>query len=129
MCSNNLKVITMSISPDIPEAGWIRTMREAAGISSYELARRAGVSQPTVINWERRERARTITLGSLLRAAEALDGELMYAITGRHTTEAGPRTKLRARKAAKPSTRPKPAPVTSSDPSHTQSIDPNSIWE
>jgi len=60
---------------------WIRTMRDQLGISSYELARRAGVSQPMVMHWERRERAGTITLATLRKAATALGCEVTYALS------------------------------------------------
>jgi transcriptional regulator with XRE-family HTH domain len=58
----------------------IRALREAAGWSMAELARRAGVSQPTVANWEKRERDGRITIATLRRAAAALDADLSYAM-------------------------------------------------
>ncbi|HMP72238.1 MAG TPA: helix-turn-helix domain-containing protein [Kiritimatiellia bacterium] len=83
----------------------IRTHRDALGVSSYELARRAGVSQPTVINWERRERARTITLASLERAAAALDCDVRIDFIPRS-----------------------PQPQKPSSPPPVRTIDPNAIW-
>lgn len=64
----------------------IRAAREAIGWSMGELARRAGVSQPTVANWERREQAGRITLATLERAAEVLGADFSYSIElGRKT--------------------------------------------
>lgn len=83
----------------------IQVMRKQMGVSTYELARRAGVSQPTVINWERREREGGLTLGSLRKAAEALQCDVYVALEPR---EAGARS----------------APA-----SIPRSIDPNEIWD
>lgn len=116
----------------VPPTGWIRALRDQAGISSYELARRAGVSQPTVMNWERREREGALTLASLRRAAEALEADFTYLLELRNppakeTVAAKPRKRVRpgkkktmgfpTRQAAIVAARQKP------------SVDPNSIWE
>lgn len=110
---------------NVPAPGWIRAMRDAAGLSSYELARRAGVSQPTVINWERRERGGTITLASLRRAAEALECDFAYAFTGgKAPVKTVPRKRTNRVK--------QPTPERTSTLVATRivrSVDPNSIWE
>ncbi len=118
----------MSVSPDVPEAGWIRAARDAAGISSYELARRAGVSQPTVVNWERRERSGAITLASLRRAAKALDTDLAYELVPREARkERTPRSESppKGKAASRAVSTEEPAPA----PAEASSFDPNSIWE
>jgi len=118
----------MKTVPGIPVSGWIRASRDAAGISSYELARRAGVSQPTVINWERRERGGTITLASLRRAAEALDADFTYLLALRNPPRketAAVKPRKRTRKKAPPPSRPSALVTTQQRPS----VDPNSIWE
>jgi DNA-binding MarR family transcriptional regulator len=38
-----------------PRAGWIRTLREALGMTATQLARRMGVAQPTVTKLEQSE--------------------------------------------------------------------------
>ena len=48
-------------------------------MTSAQLARRLGVSQPTVTNLEQSEAAETISLKSLKKMAEALDCSLVYA--------------------------------------------------
>lgn len=109
-------------------------MRDEAGVSSYELARRAGVSQPTVMNWERRERAGTITLASLRRAAEALDCDFSCAMSHRKPVAQSDVNKgaskgraQRNRKAPKTIPPREAALVTLQQ--RVQSMDPNSIWE
>jgi predicted DNA-binding mobile mystery protein A len=63
-----------------PPSGWTKAIRESLGISTAQLAERLGVSQPSVIDLERREAGERITLASLKRAAEALECTLVYAL-------------------------------------------------
>lgn len=66
-----------------PGKGWIRSIREALGMSYYQLAKRIGVSQPTVVHWEQREVKGTISLQSLKKVADALQCDLVYALAPR----------------------------------------------
>ncbi|MFZ3326687.1 MAG: mobile mystery protein A [Methylocella sp.] len=61
-----------------PPRGWIRAIREALGMTTGQLAKRLGVHQPRVIELERGEATRNITVKSLERAAEALGCRLVY---------------------------------------------------
>ncbi len=72
-----------------PRAGWLRTIREALGMTARQLAARTGKSQTTVLSIERNEANGTVQLDSLRNLADALDCEVVYAIV--------PRTSLRER--------------------------------
>jgi len=63
-----------------PAKGWIRAVREAAGISASELARKIGTSRQLPLQLEKAEAEDRITLKSLRTIAEALDCELVYAL-------------------------------------------------
>jgi len=63
-----------------PPRGWIKAIREALGMTTAQLARRIGVSQPRVIAIEKAEKQGSITLDSLERAARALDCQVVYAL-------------------------------------------------
>jgi predicted DNA-binding mobile mystery protein A len=52
-------------------------------MSYYQLAKRIGVSQPTVVNWEQREAKGTISLQSIRKVADALQCDLVYALVPR----------------------------------------------
>src|ERR1700731_4383157 len=54
-----------------PSRGWIRTIREALGLSSAELARRLGTSRQLPLQLEKGEAEDRITLKSLRSAANA----------------------------------------------------------
>lgn len=62
-----------------PHRGWIKAVREALGMTTAQLAKRIGVSQPRITELEQAEIEEKVTLASLRRAAEALDCTLIYA--------------------------------------------------
>ncbi len=66
-----------------PARGWVRSVREALGLSQNDLAQRLGVNQTTVRRLERSELDRAAQLSTLQRAAEALDCDLVYALVPR----------------------------------------------
>ena len=84
-----------------PSDGWVRTLRQALGMSAEQLAQRLRMTRQGVVQLERGERDQQISLASLRRAAEALDAELIYAIVPRkpiqQTLNERARTLARAR--------------------------------
>jgi len=64
----------------IPRGGWIRAIRDALGMSARDLAHRLGVTESTVARMETSERAQSIQLSTLQRAAAALGCDLVYAL-------------------------------------------------
>jgi predicted DNA-binding mobile mystery protein A len=70
-----------------PARGWIKAIREALGMTTAQLAARMGVAQPRVVELEKREAARVVTLQSLERAAEALDCRLVYIFVPKDSLE------------------------------------------
>jgi predicted DNA-binding mobile mystery protein A len=67
----------------IPPRGWINTIREALTMSTGQLARRLGVTQPAVVQWEAGEREETISLATLRKAAAGMECNLVYAFVPR----------------------------------------------
>jgi predicted DNA-binding mobile mystery protein A len=63
-----------------PARGWIRAIRDGLGMTTAQLARRMGVTQPRISELERAEAGGKITLQSLERAAEAMGCRLVYAL-------------------------------------------------
>lgn len=70
-----------------PYHGWIRTIRDALGMTSTELAARMNLRQQSISDIERSERLHTIRLNTLEKAAEAMGCQLVYAIVPRTTLE------------------------------------------
>ena len=57
-----------------PQKGWIRAIREAMGVSAGELGRILGSSRQLPLQLEKAEADDRITLKSLRKAADALEG-------------------------------------------------------
>lgn len=63
-----------------PEIGWIKTIRNALGMTTKQLGEKMGIAQPNVVAIEDREMKKTITLETLERAARVMDCQLVYAL-------------------------------------------------
>jgi len=72
----------------VPRGGWVRSIRDALGMSAAELGRRLGVAHSSVFDLERSERAGSVRLDTLRRAADALDCTLVYAFVPNRGLEA-----------------------------------------
>ncbi len=66
-----------------PPAGWIRSIRQALGMSSAALAQRLSITDSGLRKLEEAESQDAITLGTLRKVAAALDCELQYALVPR----------------------------------------------
>jgi predicted DNA-binding mobile mystery protein A len=65
----------------------MRAIRESLGMTAAQLARRMGVRQSTVTEFEMSEVKGSIRLGTLRRAAEAMNCTLVYAIVPKQPLE------------------------------------------
>ena len=86
-----------------PERGWIESIREALGMTQRDFARRARMHPTMVQRVQDGEHRHTLTLATLVRAADALDCDFVYALVPR----AGSLTetlKARARQVARAET-------------------------
>lgn len=70
-----------------PGTGWIRTIREALGMTMAQLGTRLRISPQSVQSLEQREKRDTISVAKLREAAEALDCELRIAFVPRSSLE------------------------------------------
>ncbi len=61
-----------------PPRGWIRAIRESLGMTTAELGQRMGLTQSRVSQIERSEELGSIRLGTLERAAQALNCQVRY---------------------------------------------------
>lgn len=71
-----------------PPRGWVKAIREALGMTTAQLAKRMGVSQPRVSTLEQAEARGAITIESLERVARALDCRLVYVLVPRQSLDA-----------------------------------------
>jgi predicted DNA-binding mobile mystery protein A len=67
----------------MPARGWLRAVREAVGLTQHQVAEKAAVKRQSYAQFEAAEERGSISVGSLRRAAEAMDCELFYFIVPR----------------------------------------------
>ena len=63
--------------------GWIKTIREALGMTSNDLASRVGVNQSRIIHMEQSEAEGNIKISTIRRVADALEMDFAYAFVPR----------------------------------------------
>ena len=66
-------------APERPAKGWVRAIRDALEMTTRQMARRLGISQPQITALEQDELSGRITLSRLQAAAEALGCRFVYA--------------------------------------------------
>lgn len=68
-----------------PESGWIRTIREALGMSLRQLADRTKLTKNAIASAEANEARGTAQLNTLRVLADAMDCDLVYAVVPRRS--------------------------------------------
>ncbi|MDO8527114.1 MAG: mobile mystery protein A [Deltaproteobacteria bacterium] len=71
----------------MPKAGWIRTIRQALGMTISHLAKKLGTSQPNMTNLEKGEMKGSVSLNTLSKTANALGCDLVYFFVPRQPIE------------------------------------------
>ena len=61
------------------EFGWIKSIRQALGMSTFQLAKRAGLNQSRISRIENAEVNGDLNLSTLKKIAEALNMRFVYA--------------------------------------------------
>ncbi len=70
-----------------PPEGWLRTTRNALGMSATQLARRLGKTRGLVSYAEKAELEGSVTLKTMRAMAEMMDCHFVYAIVPEHSAE------------------------------------------
>lgn len=71
----------------VPRVGWLRSIREALGMSARALGQRLGVTGQAIHAMESSEADGKIQIETLRRAAEAMGCDLVYAIIPRNSLQ------------------------------------------
>jgi predicted DNA-binding mobile mystery protein A len=74
-------------SIETPKHGWIKSIRQAIGMTAAQLGVRLRTSPQSVLALEKREMAGTITLATLEKAAQALDCRVQVLFIPNHGIE------------------------------------------
>ena len=83
----------------VPPHGWIKTLRQAIGMSTGDVARRLAVSQQRACQLEQAEVDGSIRLGTLRSVAAALDCQLLYVFVPEDSLEGMVRRQARLKAA------------------------------
>lgn len=62
----------------VPKGGWVKTIREALGMSTYELAKRTDLDQSRISRIESSEAKQEIKLSTLKKMADGLGVKFVY---------------------------------------------------
>ena len=81
------KASQQTASLNIPNEGWIVTVRKALGMSGAQLARRRGISRAQVSKLEKTELDGSVTIGTMQKMAEAMECRFVYAIVPKDEIE------------------------------------------
>lgn len=75
------------LSPLKSEAGWIKLIREALGMSTKQLGKRVGIDQSRITRLENAETDGDLKLSSLKKVADGLDMQFVYAFVPKTSLE------------------------------------------
>jgi predicted DNA-binding mobile mystery protein A len=75
------------VAPQFPSRGWIKTVREAIGMSFRQIGQRLALTQQSVAELEHGEQTGSISLKNLTRVAEAMQCRLVYAFVPNESFE------------------------------------------
>lgn len=76
---NRLKKFPKKEEFTVPRQGWIKSIREALGMSAADLGGRMGITRQSVLTLEDSESDGRAGMDSLKRAAKAMDCSFVYA--------------------------------------------------
>lgn len=82
-------------SSGMPQQGWIKTIREALGLTTAQLGKKAELHQTRISRLENAEKDGDLKLSSLQKIAKALNMKFVYGFVPEHTLEAMVRAQAR----------------------------------
>jgi len=75
------------LNTPVPNGGWVKTIRKALGMSTYDLANKTGVDQSRISRIEYSEAKQEIKLSTLKRIADGLGVKFVYGFVPEHDLE------------------------------------------
>lgn len=82
-----LKKLAVLLSPEMPERGWIKLIREALGMSGEELGKRVGLNQSRISRLESAELSGDLKLSTLRKVADGLNVKFIYGFVPKDSLE------------------------------------------
>jgi predicted DNA-binding mobile mystery protein A len=76
--SNKLEPLKMYVAATTGITGWVKTIREALGMTTYDLAKRTDMDQAQLSRMEKAEPEGKVTLSTMQRIGEGLGMKFVY---------------------------------------------------
>lgn len=92
------KLKILKSAPERPSVGWVKTMREALGMTTAQLAKRVGINRSRITHIEQAETEETLKLSTMNKVADGLGMKFIYGFVPKDSLENSIR--LQARKLA-----------------------------
>lgn len=73
-----MKRLSILLSPEFPERGWIKLIRESLGMSGTQLGKRVGLNQSNISRLENAELSGDAKLSTLRKVADSLNMRFVY---------------------------------------------------
>ena len=89
------KLVKFRSTPPLPSNGWIKTIREALGMTTAQLAKRVGVNQPRITHMEQAEPEENLKLSTMNKVAEGLGMKFVYGFVPKESLENTVRSQAR----------------------------------
>lgn len=84
---HRLSAIKKVALSSIPPTGWIKSIREALGMSTAQMGKKVGIDQSRISRIENAEVRGDVKLSSLMKIAESLDMQFVYAFIPKQSLE------------------------------------------
>ena len=91
-----LTILRSFTSSGTPQSGWIRSIREALGLSSVELGKKTGLDQSRISRLESAEKSGNLKISSLQKIAKGLNMQFVYGFVSESTLEEIVRARAKA---------------------------------
>ncbi|MDP2653092.1 MAG: mobile mystery protein A [Candidatus Omnitrophota bacterium] len=90
-----LAVFRNFLDPVMPSQGWVKSIREALGLSTAQLGQRVGIDQSRISRLENAEKNGDLKLSSLQKIAKGLNMKFVYGFVPEDTLDAMVRAQAR----------------------------------
>lgn len=82
-----IESLKVFLSSGMPQQGWIKTIREAVGLSSSQLGKKAGFDQSRISRLENAEKNGNLKVSSLQKIAKGLNMRFVYGFVPQQSLE------------------------------------------
>ena len=83
----DIKLKELKSAPATPSVGWVKTIREALGMTTLQLAKRVGINRSRITHIEQAEPEENLKLSTMNKVAEGLGMKFVYGFVPKDSLE------------------------------------------